>query len=277
MVVIPCSVKSLSAIANSYSADLLTRAADVTLKEGRPLILVFREAPLHPGHIRLMEQAVHAGAVIFPPVPAFYTHPQAVDEIVDNIVGRVLRRLGIENDLYAEWMGLESGSSRNAQSEARPVPATKTAADDLWSLPAMTLATTSREGLPSAAAVYFVSTPEQQLYFFSAANSRHSLNLAEKPRAAATIHPLVDSWQEIRGLQLEGRVRLVEPGQEWETAWALYQKKFPFAADLKEVVAQNNLYLFEPDWTRLVDNQRGFGFKEEWTSEQNQTHGESRE
>lgn len=103
MVVIPCSIKSLSSIANSYAADLLTRAADVTLKEGRPLVLVVREAPLHPGHIRLMDTAAQAGAVLFPPVPAFYTRPQSVDDIVDNIVGRVLCRLGIENDLYQSW------------------------------------------------------------------------------------------------------------------------------------------------------------------------------
>lgn len=103
MVVIPCSIKSLSAIANSYSGDLLTRAADVTLKEGRPLLLVVREAPLHAGHIELMQQAARSGAILFPPVPAFYAHPQTVDDIVDNIVGRVLRRIGIENDLYERW------------------------------------------------------------------------------------------------------------------------------------------------------------------------------
>lgn len=103
MVVIPCSIKTLSAIANSYTDDLLTRAADVTLKERRPLVLVVREAPLHSGHLRLLSLAAEAGAVIFPPVPAFYSHPQSVDDIVDNIVGRVLISLGIENDLYFQW------------------------------------------------------------------------------------------------------------------------------------------------------------------------------
>ena len=107
MAVIPCSIKSLSAIANSYSADLLTRAADVTLKEGRPLVLVVRETPLHSGHLRLMSLAAAAGAVIFPPVPAFYTHPHTIDDIINNLVGRVLARLGIENEGYAEWNGLE--------------------------------------------------------------------------------------------------------------------------------------------------------------------------
>ncbi len=103
MVVIPCSIKTLSAIANSYSADLLTRAADVTLKEGRPLVLVVRETPLHRGHLRLMNLASEAGAVIFSPVPAFYALPQSVDDIVNNMVGRVLARIGIENDLYKRW------------------------------------------------------------------------------------------------------------------------------------------------------------------------------
>jgi len=103
MVVIPCSIKSLSAIANSYSADLLVRAADVVLKEGRPLVLVVRETPLHRGHLRLMDLAARAGAVIFPPVPAFYTHPQNIQDIIDNTVGRVLARLGIDNDLYERW------------------------------------------------------------------------------------------------------------------------------------------------------------------------------
>lgn len=105
MVVIPCSVKTLSAIANSYTADLIARAADVTLKEGRRLILVFREAPLHPGHIRLMARAAENGAIIFPPVPAFYTHPARVEELVDQIVGRILMRMGIDNDLYHAWEG----------------------------------------------------------------------------------------------------------------------------------------------------------------------------
>ncbi len=103
MVVIPCSIKTLSAIANSYADNLLVRAADVTLKEGRPLVLVVREAPLHYGHLRLMGLASRAGAILFPPVPVFYGRPQSSEEIVDGIVGRILLRLGIENDLYSRW------------------------------------------------------------------------------------------------------------------------------------------------------------------------------
>ena len=105
MLVLPCSIKTLSAIANSYADNLLVRAADVTLKEGRPLVLGLREAPLHRGHLRLMDQATEAGAVIFPPVPSFYTHPLTLDDMIDNIVGRVLARIGIENHLYTRWKG----------------------------------------------------------------------------------------------------------------------------------------------------------------------------
>lgn len=110
MVIIPCSIKTLSAVANSYAESLLTRAADVTLKEGHPLLLVVRETPLHRGHIRLMDLAARAGAVIFPPVPAFYTRPQTVDDIVDNTVGRVLARMGIANQGYSIWNGSDQGT-----------------------------------------------------------------------------------------------------------------------------------------------------------------------
>jgi 4-hydroxy-3-polyprenylbenzoate decarboxylase len=105
MVIAPCSIKTLSAVANSYAADLVSRAADVTLKEGHPLVLMVRETPLHPGHLRSMARAAEAGAIIFPPVPAFYGRPQTVDDIVDGTVGRVLARLGLANDLYTRWEG----------------------------------------------------------------------------------------------------------------------------------------------------------------------------
>ena len=109
MIVTPCSIKTLSGIAHSYANDLITRAADVQLKEGRPLLLMVRETPLHLGHLRLMTQAAEMGAIIFPPVPAFYAHPQSLDEMVTNTVGRMLARLGIPNDAYDEWKGV-SGS-----------------------------------------------------------------------------------------------------------------------------------------------------------------------
>ncbi|RMF79151.1 MAG: UbiX family flavin prenyltransferase [Chloroflexi bacterium] len=107
MIIAPCSIKTLSAIANSFDADLLARAADVQLKEGRPVILLVRETPLHRGHIRLMSLAAESGAVIMPPVPAFYSHPQSVDDLVNGTVGRALARIGIKNDLYFEWLGMK--------------------------------------------------------------------------------------------------------------------------------------------------------------------------
>lgn len=105
MVVIPCSIKTLSAVATSYSDNLLVRAADVTLKERRTLVLVVRETPLHQGHLRLMQLASDAGAVIYPPVPAFYSKPQSLDEIVDHAVGRILDLFHIEHDLLTRWAG----------------------------------------------------------------------------------------------------------------------------------------------------------------------------
>ncbi len=106
MVIAPCSIKTLSAVANSYSQDLVARAADVTLKEGRPLLLVVRETPLHLGHLRLMAQAAEIGAVIFPAVPAFYQRPQSVADMVDQMAGRILTRLGLEGPLSTQWQGL---------------------------------------------------------------------------------------------------------------------------------------------------------------------------
>lgn len=108
MVIVPCSIKTLSAVANSYSADLMSRAADVCLKEGRPLILCVRETPLHVGHLRLMTQAAESGAIIMPPVPAFYGNPATLDEVIDGTIGRILLRLSIDNELYTKWRGMTS-------------------------------------------------------------------------------------------------------------------------------------------------------------------------
>lgn len=107
MIVAPCSIKSLSAIAHCYTSDLISRAADVQLKEGRPVLLLVRETPLHAGHLSLMTQAAASGAIIMPPVPAFYSRPQSVDDIVNSTVGRALARLHLPNDLFGEWAGLK--------------------------------------------------------------------------------------------------------------------------------------------------------------------------
>ena len=107
MIVAPCSIKTLSGIAHSYNADLITRAADVQLKEGRPLLLMVRETPLHLGHLRLMVQAAENGAIIFPPAPTFYDHPQSLDDVITATAGRMLARLGIANSAYRQWQGLK--------------------------------------------------------------------------------------------------------------------------------------------------------------------------
>lgn len=103
MVVTPCSMKTLSAIAHSYNENLLVRAADVTLKEKRPLVLAVRETPLHLGHIRLMAAAAECGATLFPPLPAFYNQPATLDDIVNHSVCRMLDLLGVKNSLARRW------------------------------------------------------------------------------------------------------------------------------------------------------------------------------
>jgi 4-hydroxy-3-polyprenylbenzoate decarboxylase len=103
MVVIPCTIKTLSGIANSYTANLLVRAADVTLKEKRKLVLVVRETPLHMGHLRLMTHAAEMGAHILPPVPSFYHQPKTIQDIIDQTIGKVFDYLGIEHQLFKRW------------------------------------------------------------------------------------------------------------------------------------------------------------------------------
>ncbi|HKU66915.1 MAG TPA: UbiX family flavin prenyltransferase [Candidatus Baltobacteraceae bacterium] len=103
MIVIPCSIKSASAIAYSINSNLLVRAADVCLKERRKLVLVVRETPLHAGHLRTLTQLAEIGAVILPPMPAMYAKPQSVDDIVNHTVGKALDQFGIEHALFKRW------------------------------------------------------------------------------------------------------------------------------------------------------------------------------
>lgn len=105
MVVAPCSVRSLSAIATGNTDGLLTRAADVCLKERRRVVLMFRETPLHAGHIRAMAQATDNGAIVFPPVPAFYDRPASLDDMVNHTVGRVLDLYDLDAGLVSRWSG----------------------------------------------------------------------------------------------------------------------------------------------------------------------------
>ncbi len=108
MVIAPCSVKTLSSIAYGITDDLISRAADVNLKEGRPVVALFREAPLHIGHLRALTQFAEIGGIVFPPVPAFYARPDSVDEVVTQIIGRVLDRIGVENALVRRWQGIRT-------------------------------------------------------------------------------------------------------------------------------------------------------------------------
>jgi flavin prenyltransferase len=118
MIIAPCSIRSLSEIAYGTTTSLLTRAADVVLKERRRLVLLVRETPLHTGHLRAMTLASENGAIVMPPVPAFYTRPQSVEHIVDHTVGRALDLFGIENKLVRRW-GEDGGSGKPARRRAK--------------------------------------------------------------------------------------------------------------------------------------------------------------
>ena len=105
MIVAPCTIKTLSAIANSFTYNLVVRAADVTLKERRTLVLMVRETPLHKGHLDLMSRAADCGAVILPPMPAFYHQPQTIMDLIHQSIGKALDQVGIEHKLFKRWTG----------------------------------------------------------------------------------------------------------------------------------------------------------------------------
>lgn len=105
MIIAPCTIKTLSAVANSFNYNLLIRAADVQLKEKRPLVLMVRETPLHKGHLELMAKAADLGALILPPVPAFYHKPKTIQDIINQSIGKALDHFGIEHNLFARWQG----------------------------------------------------------------------------------------------------------------------------------------------------------------------------
>ena len=110
MIIAPCSIKTLSAVANSYADSLLVRAADVVLKERRRLVLVPRETPLHTGHCELMYRASQNGAIIAPPMPAHYIKPQTIDDLVNHHVGRILDLFDLDPDLVKRWQGVKGNS-----------------------------------------------------------------------------------------------------------------------------------------------------------------------
>lgn len=105
MLISPCTIKTLSAIANSFDYNLIVRAADVCLKERRPLVLMVRETPLHAGHLEMMAKVASLGGTILPPIPAFYHHPQSIADIIDQSIGKALDLLGVEHQLFHRWSG----------------------------------------------------------------------------------------------------------------------------------------------------------------------------
>jgi flavin prenyltransferase len=120
MIVAPCTVKTLSAIANSFTYNLVVRAADVQLKESRKLVLMVRETPLHKGHLELMARAADCGATILPPMPAFYHRPQTIMDLIHQTIGKMLDQVGIEHDLFQRWNGhRDEGQAAPAEAERR--------------------------------------------------------------------------------------------------------------------------------------------------------------
>jgi len=124
MVIAPCSMKTLSAIANSSADSLLTRAADVVLKEQRRLVLMPREVPLHVGHCKLLYEAAQLGAVIAPPMPAFYSQPQTIDDLINHSIGRVLDLFDLDAGLLKRWDGLKGQSDKPPENEEPVEPKT---------------------------------------------------------------------------------------------------------------------------------------------------------
>jgi flavin prenyltransferase len=118
MIVAPCSMKTVSGIATSYSDNLLLRAADVVLKDRRPLVLLVRETPMHLGHLRLLVKIAEMGGIIMPPVPAFYHRPASLEDVVDHTLNRALDLLGVEleQDLFERWQGPHSSSNKQSSS-----------------------------------------------------------------------------------------------------------------------------------------------------------------
>jgi flavin prenyltransferase len=114
MVIAPCSMRSLAEIATGVTSSLVTRAADVVLKERRRLVLMAREAPMHLGHLKAMAAATEIGAIIYPPVPAFYAKPASIEQMVDQTLGRVLDLFDITTDVVNRWEGLAPGKTRDA-------------------------------------------------------------------------------------------------------------------------------------------------------------------
>jgi uncharacterized protein YhbP (UPF0306 family) len=129
----------------------------------------------------------------------------------------------------------------------------------------LALATLAPDGQPMAASLFYVADEGGAVYWLSAGSARHSQNLAANPRAAISVHAATWQWREIAGVQLEGMVEVVPPGEAWQAAWGRYVAKFPFAIEFAAELARSNLYRLRPRWARLIDNAQGFGHKDDMT------------
>lgn len=134
----------------------------------------------------------------------------------------------------------------------------------LLQLSTLSLATSDASGLPHVAAVYFAADEELYCYFLSQSGSQHSQDLEKNPRAAIAIYPECWAWQQIHGLQMRGEARSLPPGPARELGRRLFEAKFTFLSALAEAVSRSSWYVFQPSWIRLIDNRRGFGYKQEW-------------
>lgn len=135
---------------------------------------------------------------------------------------------------------------------------------ELFALSTMTLATSDLDGQPHAAPVYFAGDEANNLYFFSALHSRHAHDLEKRPAAAGALYPLNGDWRTLQGLQMHGTAVRLVPREQWDLGWQIYLAKFPFVRKLPPVLAQNQLFCFQIEWLRLIDNRRRFGYKKEW-------------
>jgi uncharacterized protein YhbP (UPF0306 family) len=150
------------------------------------------------------------------------------------------------------------------QGTAPPTPADDPAVVEILETSTLALSTAGPAGRPFVTPVFFAATDDLSLIFFSDQETLHVRHVMVRPQAAVTVYPSTSDWLEIRGLQLAGTVERIEPGEDWELAWAAYVRKFPFVAGLRSLVDSSWLLTFQSTWIRLIDNRRGFGFKREW-------------
>ncbi len=159
---------------------------------------------------------------------------------------------------------LASGVARSRAAVLLAMPDLTPVLELLAETQSMTLATLDADGSPRATPLFFAYDEGAHLYFLSDPHTQHALNLAREPRCAVGLYPPVEGWREIRGLQMKGRAHMPR-GTDGERALALYQRRFPFVARLKTALAASKLFCFTPDWVRLIDNRRGFGYHQEWS------------